>query len=712
MSKASWRERFTKEERVQMDEWLASFEGTWTFDGFVGWLHASGKITDSRLREVLAEETEPVLVSPMAAVEPQQVTKIGRGAMGSVYLAFDPRLNRTVALKRMDPMLSAKPDLLRRFRKEVQITAQLVHPGIVPVHSYYEDEAGPAYTMKLMRGQTLKEFISHTAALQKERAKLDVRHALPGRLELFLAVCDAIAYAHSRGVIHRDLKPENVMVGAFYEVHVMDWGLARRIGQPEEATDSEVEGDGTQVGRIIGTRAYMSPEQTSGFHHELDGRADLFSLGVILFELVTLERAKFPEEIPNHPALNAVPADLRAVLVRSVARRPDDRYRNVEAFAEDIRRFLRDEAVAAAPDTVLRRVLRWISRHRLATLNIGLSLVLAVFLVGLVTLAAGKAALEASERAAAAREERLQGVLSSVGAQAHRIDQRLLEFEGILQGVAFAAEHALMSPAPAGRAYFPDDFVAGGPPDLAPSSVYGMPISVDWPDMVVAVGVPRSAVSKEVDQLASLHPALLLSQLRSVGPDAERAMASERRRQIAETGTPVVWAYVASDAGVMVGAPGAGEYPDDYDPRTRPWYTVARDNPGPQWGALDADESGMGLLITDSVALRTPEGEFLGVAAVDITFGYVIDTLLEPQGLEQPFEAFLVDEQGRVAVRSSQKALARTLTEYTPSPFEEWERIRGEETGYREFEVGAQPKWLAWRRLESVPWTYVIVGER
>jgi serine/threonine-protein kinase len=212
--------------------------------------------------------------------------EIGRGGMGAVLRGHDPDLHRDLAVKVLLPEQQHNADVLRRFTEEAQIGGQLQHPGIVPVYEVGRSpDQQPYFTMKLVRGRTL-------AALLHERK--DPRQDLARFEQIFEQVCQTMAYAHSRGVIHRDLKPSNIMVGAFGEVQVMDWGLAKVLSRADtnpqlsaiRTSRSEEGRDKTQPGRAAGTPAYMPPEQAAG-HPQLDQRCDVFSLGAILCEILT-----------------------------------------------------------------------------------------------------------------------------------------------------------------------------------------------------------------------------------------------------------------------------------------------------------------------------------------------------------------------------------------------------------------------------------------
>jgi tetratricopeptide (TPR) repeat protein/tRNA A-37 threonylcarbamoyl transferase component Bud32 len=222
--------------------------------------------------------------------------ELGRGGMGVVLHGRDPDLCRDLAVKVLHPDHQGDPDLLRRFLEEAQIAGQLQHPGVAPVYARGRFPDGrPFFTMKLVQGQTLAELLA---------ARSDPAHELPRFLGIFETVCQTLGYAHNQGVIHRDLKPANVMVGNFGEVQVMDWGLAkvlpadRQAGQQPrtEAGDAAsavrtlrtaLPGLSSQEGAVLGTLAYMAPEQASGQVDRLDERSDVFGLGAILCEILT-----------------------------------------------------------------------------------------------------------------------------------------------------------------------------------------------------------------------------------------------------------------------------------------------------------------------------------------------------------------------------------------------------------------------------------------
>ena len=216
------------------------------------------------------------------------------GGIGQVWLARDQALGREVALKDLRPEASANPKMAARFLEEAQITGQLEHPNIVPVYELARgsDEDRLYYTMRFVRGQTLAEKIKafHQRRRDQESTPLEFRVLLTA----FTSVCHAVTYAHSRGVIHRDLKPQNVILGNFGEVVLLDWGLAKLVDRPDAASDAPsvvLERTGvtepTVQGQVLGTPAYMAPEQAEGRQELIDHRTDIYGLGAILYEILS-----------------------------------------------------------------------------------------------------------------------------------------------------------------------------------------------------------------------------------------------------------------------------------------------------------------------------------------------------------------------------------------------------------------------------------------
>jgi WD40 repeat protein len=329
-----------------------------------------------------------------------------QGGLGAIYLAYDTVLERFVALKRILPELSQSPQLRTRFEREAKLTGRLGHPNIVAVHSLGRDTDGhPFYVMPFIDNESLRDAIVRFHATFKAGARRGgaamarAREDLLGR---FVKVCEAIAFAHSRGVVHRDLKPDNVMLGPYGETLVIDWGLAKCVDSPSSQVPEGVpmtrswdDGDPgeTVSGHAIGTLPYMSPEQAAGDTDRIGPASDIYGLGSILFHLLAgrppLEgereaiaaRIREGGTLPGPRSLRPdVPRSLERICLKAMAREPGDRYATVTAFKEDVESWLRDRPVVA-----------WEGREPLVLLAgrclrrnwIGVSAALLVLVVGL-----------------------------------------------------------------------------------------------------------------------------------------------------------------------------------------------------------------------------------------------------------------------------------------------------------------------------------------
>jgi len=326
-----------------------------------------------------------------------------RGGIGEVWVALDVELNREVALKRIQDRHADDPASRARFLQEAEVTGRLEHPGIVPVYGMGRDTGGrPFYAMRFIRGNSLKEAIASFHAGVGAPASDPGARSLGLRqlLRRFVDVCNAVEYAHRRGVLHRDLKPANVMVGPYGETLVVDWGLAKAARQAESdplAGDGEYAlrisvGEGgsseTLPGSVLGTPAYMSPEQASGELDRMGPRSDVYSLGATLFCLVT-GRAPFVEgdvEVVLRAVRGGkfaaprqvdrtVDRALEAVCLKALATLPEDRYSSPKALAEDVERWMADEPVAAWREPLSRRARRWARRNRTAVAAVVVALV-------------------------------------------------------------------------------------------------------------------------------------------------------------------------------------------------------------------------------------------------------------------------------------------------------------------------------------------------
>jgi eukaryotic-like serine/threonine-protein kinase len=334
-------------------------------------------LSDKAIERLRAGADEPDL----AGTRYRLLERVARGGMGVVYAAEDEKLERRVALKVLD-VPGADSDLANRLMREARVLARLEHPGIVPVHDVGTLADGRVfYTMKFVEGQRLDKFIEGVESVQD-------------RLRLFLRICEAVAFAHARGVLHRDLKPANIMVGPFGEVLVMDWGLAKILRSesetPYRATDPEATilekpkqpGDSndsakssviTGHGTVMGTPGYMSPEQARGEVEILDARSDIFSLGALLRFILTQKTST-----GFAPRLDR---SLEAICTKATAEQRDSRYSAVQDLGQDVSRYLDGLAVGAHRESIFEKTARFYRRYRFFILLILAYLAMRVILL-------------------------------------------------------------------------------------------------------------------------------------------------------------------------------------------------------------------------------------------------------------------------------------------------------------------------------------------
>lgn len=318
--------------------------------------HAGGTREDEGPEGPIEELLDEVRKPPLARMSISE--HVAAGGMGTIDVATDRALERRIAVKTLHPHLRSNDMAVRMFLREARLTSLLDHPHIVPIYDIGEREGGELFfTMKLVEGRTLADVIR---ALPQ--GPLDTS-ALYGVLEIVTKVCDALAFAHSRGVLHCDVKPSNVMVGEFGQVYLMDWGIARRIG-PVDAGSSprskrEIGGTDTSMSAIVGTPGYMSPEQARGDQAALDERTDVFLIGALVYEALTRKapyanadrsstlRLAARGEFPPPRAIageGSVASELERIVLRAMAFEPTDRYPSVAAFRDDLVRFMRGGA--------------------------------------------------------------------------------------------------------------------------------------------------------------------------------------------------------------------------------------------------------------------------------------------------------------------------------------------------------------------------------
>ena len=418
---------------------------------------------------------------------------LAEGGLGKVYVAQDDELQRAVVMKTLKEAEGENSEARYRFVQEAQVNSQLEHPNIVPIYQAGRGADGqPYYTMKYVRGQEYRELIQdyHQHRREGNVDALELRRLLT----LFISTCQAVSYAHNRGVVHRDLKPENVAVGEFGELMVLDWGLAKVLDEPDTETShaavtvaDEIDLGQTMQGRIMGTPGYMAPEQASGESDAIEPRTDVYSLGAMLFEILTGEapHALLHNYDPNQiqrwnrreshagtaadqesvsslasqhssgqhentmkllarvisdtvPAPSdiepTVPRALEAICQRAMRLKIEDRYTTASDVAHDVERWLADEPVTVYAGSWNERLGRWMRKHRTKVQAIGASFAI-IALVAIVSsilinnqrqlaVAAERTASEEADKAKAAERVAVKNTALARKAQDSEAQQR------------------------------------------------------------------------------------------------------------------------------------------------------------------------------------------------------------------------------------------------------------------------------------------------
>ncbi|MEO0474608.1 MAG: serine/threonine-protein kinase [Planctomycetota bacterium] len=332
------------------------------------------------------------------------------GGTAELQTCLDKNLHRTVVYKTLHEHLQDSELETARFLREARVTAMIPHPGTVPVYELGRDRSGTLFfTMKKLEGQDLRSILMAISAKNRE---MIAEYPLAVLVDVLIQACQTVSYAHKEGVIHRDLKPANILVGAFGEVTVLDWGLAKVRGETassavEEAVIKEATGkkavslELTQPGKRYGTPLYMSPEQARG-DEGLDERTDVFNLGSVLFEMLTAKNLVWgndveevlqqvlerPTPIPSDVAPDRdIPPELEAICLKALHKDPGDRYPSVNAMVEDLSAYRTDRPISVYRASALVKLMRWRDRNALpltAMLGIMVGIVLCWLVMQLV----------------------------------------------------------------------------------------------------------------------------------------------------------------------------------------------------------------------------------------------------------------------------------------------------------------------------------------
>lgn len=582
----------------------------------------------------------PTLNAPLADLHSRYrvISKIAEGGTSTVSIAQDRNLRRFVAVKTLKSEQKSSASVAD-FIAEAKVVAQLDHPGIIPVYGLAGGGSSLHLCMKLVNGRTLRETL---------RSAHDTPAALRQRLEVFLRVCDAISYAHSRNIIHGDLKPENVIVGEHGEVYVADWGLAHEIGDTNTTAET-----------IKGTPRYFAPEAIREGKSTV--AAEVFTLGLILQEVVTLRSAvagsSDAECMSNIEAgalrpVRGTDKRLAAVIRKATAHDPGDRYTSVAALADDLRSYLADEPVTALREGAFARFSRWMVRHRRGV---------AAAILAVLFLSTGVTAVAVYRRLQVTREAHQKALALDYLADrtvtaASNLDLTGLQIQEQLLALARISAYLLVHNTGAA----PDAWCSAFRPSLSEigiseagmiySPYYKRLTSMEFGLYQIAPGADRARSEAFMRRTAPALRKMRNIVLGSIGGyNFDPADYERLKMSYLYSGAPVRSVYVGTEDGLTLLFPWRGSYPRAVDPRGQGWYKRAQDRRAPVWGKPYMDVNSVsGLSIPCSAPIIGLDGMFRGVAGLDLSVNKLVERILARGNVgDYVVGKAVIDRQGR-----------------------------------------------------------------
>ena len=591
------------------------------------------------------------------------------GGQGSIRKAVDRSLGCVVAVKTLHDRLCADEQARESFINEAKLTASLDHPAIIPIHGLFSDgRKGMHLAMKMISGHTLSDYMKGIVDIYERKgiSRFDERKSLYNRIEIFLRVCDAVEHAHSRGIIHRDLKLENVMIGRHRETYVTDWGLALKL---EKAG---------KLPKVTGTPGFIAPEVLTT--RKADIRSDIYSLGIILFEMVTL-RPAFPKaelaellrlvkqgrHVPlRHRFGCRIDADLRAIILKAIDVNPGKRYQQVKDLAADLRRYLVNEETSACPDSLFTRIGRWGVNHRRGMLMA----TMAVLLLGIVAVARTLYREMRWSTELRLRDNVVGAVYSEATAAAARLDRNLArieyQVEQLRTNILFSAMKVRSVPDSGKKFFIPvEEYVTSPPAGYVYAESYRHHIDPDSACVFNYRGSREAAAELEYfgNTAQFMRQAVL-----SPGKDGEKKAVERLLRQ----GCPIMSVYFALAGGTFACYPGSRhDFPPDYSPLSRPWYKRAVEAAGRLTWSGPYQDSGVNgeTVLTCSAAVYGADRKFIGVAGIDFSLTKLGRSVLDNEGRYTRFtsERMLIGRNGNILLRTvpSRRIVAVPFTDAT-----------------------------------------------
>lgn len=644
------------------------------------------------------------------------------GGYGRIFMVEDNVLGRKAVVKSLKEDLLEHPDIVRKFLTEAKLNAQLDHPSIVTVFSLDTDSSdGLHMAMQLINGITLKEYLARTLEEHQKNnwSNAQTTRLLQERLEMFLHICDAIDYSHSKGIIHCDIKPDNVMIGRYGEVYVMDWGIAAADGCNRKAN-------------LDGTPSYMPPETLrDGVTNK---QTDVFALGMMLNEVVTLRpplQGETPQEIakriykgdyePSTSILpgKKIPAPLRAIIEKARNVDPGVRYKKVKDLADDIRHFLFDQEVKAYPDTWLMKLSRILYRYRVATTIAVLCLVLCMFVLLVMHLASS--IKESRERSLEVNERNNMYRTSENFSRIFTLVQAL----GENLSLALGTEYEQPSTEQKDILYYVNEDYAptssNQPEKMLSTTFFKYPVSVNFGTFFMPEGFSEQAFMAWVQRFKSLNAMHASHFLSNVMMDDEKVFSRKENLRFFVKKGPLLrrFTYIL-DNGLVFRYPGTYEEgvsseSDFMDEWIEQQMEKTDGFKKFLWTSPHPDPEGH-IVISCWLPILDISGEKLGHICLDICYHKLIESIEEQAGKEAyQAEYYLVDNRGNVIYKSDKNRVVDEelhVTKFDVMKFEYPQilsKIRS--TVHSQFKIKTKNAALrvAWSRLKHTDWLIIRI---
>ncbi|MBO4648347.1 MAG: protein kinase [Lentisphaeria bacterium] len=597
--------------------------------------------------------------------------EFAQGGHATVSIARNKNLRRIVAIKSLKQEAEKHSEIVDSFVAEAKVTAQLDHPAIIPIYGLTgDDHHGVHMSMKLVNGKTLRDYLRNLTLNYRIRGikTFDEAALLRKRLEIFLRVCDAIAYAHSKNIIHRDLKPENIMLGEYMEVYVMDWGLAKAISKDDPTSGDDV--------KLTGTPRYFSPEALRG--DPCDTRADIFTLGLILQEIVTLQFAvrgkdekEFMERIVNgelepikHQFGWRIDRPLREIIRKATAYRISDRYQSVEELSEDLRRYMGGLSVSVLPDNLIMKIGRFAYHWRKEFI---ISIMALLFGFTAVTAYAIYRQLQTTKEMNLQRRA-INFCYNRMGMVSDHLNLMSLHIQEQLSALARITAYLFTYNTDArGDAWtknFRPTMTQIGKTEIGMfySPYYKRMTSLDYGIYTLA---PSADQAQCEEFMRRVYPVLVKMKIIVLGNRSGYSFAPEDYEKLKAEylykGSQIRSVYIGTESGLKLLYPWRGNYSRTIDPRKQSWYQEAKAKNGPVWGKpyMDAD-SVSGLSIPCSVPICDLHGKFRGVAGLDVSINNLTTTIINQGNTgDYVLEKAIIDQYGEVVFSTKSKFVNR-----------------------------------------------------